>query len=174
MDRQIKSSPELPPARSAKNDQSESVWSLAAFWLVAFTGSALFAAVLIAPRWEERQKLRDRVQRQSRQCQYLADINDHFTRVLEAFKHDPEFNTEVARFALGYTIANEQSLPAPVRNWAIPKPPRAEPPSPDAWSPFVRLFAHDLVVRRTALISAAVFIVVSLAFFNTSCPSEQE
>jgi hypothetical protein len=157
---------------SSKSDRPDSVWSLAAFWVVAFIGAGLFAAVLLAPRWEEHQALRARVRYQSIQCSYLADLNDHFIRVIDAFKHDPDFKVEAARFALGYARPNEERLSAPVQNWARPKPPSFQG-DPTQWhDPFIRLFAHDVVVRRTALISAAVFIVVSLAFFNSNSSSE--
>src|SRR5436190_7880535 len=112
---------------------TDSVWSLAAFWIVAFIGASLFAAVLIAPRWEERQALRKRVLYQSIQCSYLGDVNDHYRRVIEAFKNDREFNEEVARFALGYVSPNEERVAAPVQNWARPKPPHLELQAPDPW-----------------------------------------
>src|SRR5262245_29658223 len=156
----------------SKDRRSDSVWSLAAFWVVAFIGSSLFAAVLIAPRWEEREMLRARVRYQSIQCAYLADVNDHYARVIDAFKNDPDFNAEVARFALGYAAPNEERLTAPVQNRARPKPPRVQPEAPGIWDPFIRLFARDLVVRRTALLSAAVFIIVSIAFFNRNSAPE--
>ena len=153
----------VPDANAVQRD---SVWSLAAFWIVAFIGTSMFAAVLIAPRWEERQALSARVRAQSIQCAYLGDLNDHFRRVIDAFQHDPDFNAEVARLALGCVNPNEEHMAAPVQSWTRPKPPRVEPAQPDALDPFIQLFAHDKVVRRTALISAAVFIVFSLAFFN--------
>jgi hypothetical protein len=164
---------EAAPALHENTAPPDSVWSLAAFWIVAFVGASLFAAVLIAPRWEERQALRARVSYQSMQCAYLGDVNDHFKRVIDAFKHDPDFNAEVARVALGYVAANEERVAAPVQNWARPRPPHIEPITPDLLDPFIRLFARDKVVRHTALISAAIFIVVSLAFFNARSESER-
>jgi cell division protein FtsB len=146
----------------------ESVWSLGAFWLIAFAGTGLFAAVLIAPKWEQRQLLAARVRALAAQCVYASDVNAHLNRVIEAFKHDPEFTAEVARTELGYVMAGEQRWPAPIRNWDRPKPPKIEPQPANLWSPFLRLFAHDTVVRRMATITAAVFFVVGLAFFNPS------
>ena len=168
----MRSTRETLDAPSTLTGPSDSVWSLAAFWVVAFIGASLFAAVLIAPRWEEREALRARVRYQLIQCADLADVNDHYARVVNAFKHDPDFNAEVARFALGYVAPHEERLTAPVQNWSRPKPPHVTPEQPTVWDPFIRLFAHDLVVRRTALISAAVFIVFSVAFFNKNSAPE--
>jgi cell division protein FtsB len=146
-------------------EPAESVWSLAAFWLVAFAGSALFAAVMIAPRWEQKQQIAARVHAMSAQCGTLRDTNDHLHRVIDAFKHDPDFTEEMARSELGYVAPGEQRIAAPVRNGTRPQEPEAAPP-PDLWAPFVRLFAHDRLVRQTALVTAAVFLVVALAFFH--------
>ena len=148
------------------SDAGESVWSLAAFWVVAFTGAGLFAAVMIAPRWEQKQLLAARVRVFGAQCSSLSDNNTRLAKVIEAFKHDPDFNKEMARYELGYVQPDEQRLPSPVRNFNRAKPPEPDTQPVDLWSPFVRLFAHDRLVRETALISAAVFIVVGLALFN--------
>jgi hypothetical protein len=155
-------------------DRPDSVWSLAAFWVVAFIGSGLFAAVLIAPKWENRLALQARVRYQATQNAYEADLNEHFRRVIEAFRNDPEFGAEVARFALGYVSPNEERLPAPIQNWAQPKQPPPAATPPNMLDPFVRLFAHDRVVRRTATVAAAVFVVFSLAFFNANPGNERQ
>lgn len=147
-------------------ETAESVWSLAAFWLVSFAGAGLFAAVMIAPRWEQKQHMATRVRALTAQCDSFSDANDHLNRVIEAFKHDPDFTGEMARSELGYVAPGEQRLAAPVRNVNRPKTSKSDPPSPDLWSPFVRLFAHDRLVRQTALVTAAVFLVVALAFFQ--------
>ena len=151
---------------TSHNEPIESVWSLAAFWLVAFTGSGLFGAVLLAPKWEQQQLHGIRVRELVGQCDYLGEMNAHLNRVIEAFKHDPDFTEEVARYELGYVIPDEQRLPAPVRKWNHPKPPQPEIATPEIWAPFVHLFAHDSLVRKTAMITAGVFIIVGLAFFN--------
>ncbi len=155
-------------AEDSVPDQMESVWSLAFYWLVAFAGVALFAAVLIAPKWERRRELVSRVCSQAAGCNYLADMNCHFNRVIDALKHDADFTNEMARNELGYVSPSEQRLPAPVLKWERPKPPVAEANADEVWAPFVRLFAHDNVVRQSVLITAVVFVVVSLTFFNPS------
>lgn len=147
-------------------ESAESVWTLAAFWLVAFAGAGLFAAVMIAPRWEQKQHLSTRVRAATAQCVSLSDTNDHLNRVIDAFKHDPDFTGEMARSELGYVAPGEQRLAAPVRNVNRPQTSEPDPPSPDLWAPFVRLFAHDRLVRQTALVTAAIFLVVALAFFH--------
>jgi len=147
-------------------ETAESVWSLAAFWLVAFTGALLFAAVMIAPRWEQKQQLATRVRAATALGKSLSDANDHLNRVIDAFKHDPDFTAEMARSELGYVVHGEQLLAAPVRNLNRPDAPEFNPPPSDLWAPFVRLFAHDRLVRQTALITAVVFLVVALAFFH--------
>lgn len=153
--------------------RQDSVWSLAAFWIVAFIGASLFAAVLIAPKWEQRQLLRERVRHQLALCAYLNDVNNHFQRVIDAFKHDPEFNAQVARFALGYAATNEQRVPAPIHRWDRPKPPEMKPAEPDALDPFIRLFARDRVARHTALLASAAFVIVSVAFFNSKSAGDE-
>jgi cell division protein FtsB len=154
------SSPGRPP------EAAESVWSLAAFWLVAFAGAALFAAVMIAPRWERKQHIAARVRAVATQCSALSDTNEHLHRVIDAFKHDPGFSAEMARSELGYVAPGEHRIAAPVPNGIRPKSPEPAPQPPDLWAPFVRLFAHDRLVRQTALVTAAVFLVVALAFFH--------
>src|SRR5438093_1158386 len=94
-------------------ESTESVWSLAAFWLVAFASAGLFAAVMIAPRWEQKQHIAARVRAATAQCASLSDANDHLNRVIEAFKHDPDFTGEMARSELGYVAPGEQRLAAP-------------------------------------------------------------
>jgi cell division protein FtsB len=154
------------PPHQKLPEPTESVWSLAAFWLVAFTASGLFAAVTIAPRWEQKQQIVTRVRAQTAQCASLSDTNDHLTRVIEAFKHDPDFTEEMARSELGYVAPGEQRLAAPVRDVKLHKAAAPAPQPPDLWAPFVRLFAHDRLVRQAALITAAVFLVVALVFFQ--------
>lgn len=161
---------QTPPQRKLP-EPAESVWSLAAFWLVAFAGAGLFAAVMITPRWEQKQHMAVRVHALAGQCASLSDTSDHLNRVIEAFKHDPDFTEEMARSELGYVTPGEQRVAAPVRNVSRPQASEADPPSPDLWAPFVRLFAHDRLVRQTALVTTAVFLVVALAFFHP--PSEQ-
>lgn len=151
---------------SAPADSRESIWTLAAFWVVAFTGAALFAAVMISPRWEQRQFQADRVRVLATQCTNMSESNGHLQRVIDALKHDPDFTEEMARSELGYVVSGEQRIAAPVRSSNHPKPSEFERSSANVWDPFVRLFAHDQVVRKTALISAAVFIIVGLTFFN--------
>ena len=149
------------PAPSA-----ESVWSLAVFWLAAFTASALFAAVLIAPQWNQRETLVGRVRRLSAESKRLSDRRDHLRRVLEALEHDPEFVGEIARSELDFGLPQEQRLPAP-----IAKPKRLDPPTepePDPWTPIVQLFATDPIVRRTALVTAAALVLTGLIFFHPS------
>src|SRR5262245_42006121 len=155
------------PRNSDTSARQDSVWSLAAFWIVAFIGVSLFAAVLIAPKWQVHQALRTRVRVQAAQCAYLSDCNEHMRRVIEAFKNDPEFNAEMARSSLGYVGVNEERIEAPIDALNRPKPPVIQPEPPDPIDPFVRLFAADPVVRQTALITAAVFIIFSIAFFNS-------
>ena len=146
--------------------QSESVWSLAAFWLMAFVAASLMAAVLIAPKWEQKRLLRHRVAASAAQCAYLNDSNDHLRRVIAAFKHDPDFTAELARFELDYSERGEQRIPAPVQHWERPKPPQVAAEPDPVWTPFLRTFAHDRVVRTVALATAAVFVVVGIAFFS--------
>jgi cell division protein FtsB len=152
--------------RQKSPEPTESVWSLAAFWLVAFAGAALFAAVTIAPRWEQKQHIATRVRAMTAQCASLSDTNDHLHRVIDAFKHDPDFTEEMARSELGYVAPGERRLAAPIRNVNRPAPSQPDPASTDLWAPFVRLFAHDRLVRQSALVTAAVFLVVALAFFH--------
>jgi cell division protein FtsB len=145
---------------------AESVWSLAAFWLVAFTAAGLFAAVLLAPKWEAKRLLRQRVTAMAAQCAYLNDSNEHLRRVIEAFEHDPEFTAELARFELDYSESGEERIPAPIRHWERPKPSQAIAEVDPFWTPFIRTFAHDRVVRHAALGTAAIFMIVSIAFFR--------
>ena len=156
------------PAGYSEDQSDESVWSLGVFWRVAFAGAGLLAAVLIAPKWAQRQVLATRVRSLAAQCAYASDVNAHLHRITEAFKHDPDFTEEVARTELGYVMAGEQRLPVPVRSSDRPKPPKLDAEPDDLWTPFLRLFAHDTVVRRAAMITAAVFFVVGLTFFNPS------
>ena len=142
------------------------MWSLGAFWLIAFAGASLFAAVMIAPRWEQKQHMAACVHSMTTQCASLSDTNDRLHRVIEAFKHDPDFTGEMARSELGYVAPGEQRLAAPVRNETRSPVSEPDPPSTDLWAPFVRLFAHDKLVRQAALVTAAVFLVVALAFFQ--------
>lgn len=159
--------PNTTPARARAEPQSgESVWSLAAFWLIAFAAAGLLAAVLVAPKWEEKQLLQSRARDLALQCQYLSDRSNHLERVIEAFRHDPDFTSEIARTELDYGLLDEQRLLAPVRNWKRSQPPRPEPPTASSWTPLVRLFAHDQLVRRTSLLTATVFTLVGLACFN--------
>ncbi len=149
-----------------RRESSESIWSLAAFWLVAFTASGLFAAVLLAPKWEQTEQLTGRVAQLADQCQYLSDGNERLERVLDALKHDPDFTIEIARSELDYGLPDEHRSPAPPQHRRDAKPPRSEPHRPNSWTPVLRLFAGDAVVRNTALITAAIFAVVGLAFFH--------
>lgn len=155
-----------PSVRSvrAQSPPCESLWSLAAFWLITFAAATLFAAVLIAPAWKQREVLKVRVRHLAAQCRYLSDTNDHLDRVILSFKHDPEFSSEMARYELDYGAPGEQRLPAPARNWKRPAPPPE--PEPVASAPLLQLFAHDTLVRQAALVTAAVLTVVGLAFFN--------
>ena len=121
---------------------------------------------MIAPRWEQKHHMAIRVRALTTQCASLRDTNDHLNRVIEAFKHDPDFTEEMARHELGYVAPGEQCFAVPVRNVNRPKTPEPDPPSADLWAPFVRLFAQDRLVRQTALVTAAVFLVVALAFFH--------
>ncbi len=135
------------------------------FWFVAFTAAALFAAVLIAPKWEDRELLVARAESLAAQCRALSDSNHRLQQVIDAFKHDPNFTSEMARAELDYTAPDEERLPDPPRvepGRSARQPPRAA----DTWAPLLHLFARDKLVRNMALSTAAVFAVVGLAFLH--------
>lgn len=146
---------------------AESLTSLAAFWLVAFAAAALFAAVLIAPKWERHDFLVERVRQLTKQCEHVSDQAEHLERVIDALKHDPDFTAEMARYELDYGLPDEQRLPAPAASPPRRRDESAAAPPESCWQPYVRLFARDAIVRLTALVTAAVFVVVGLAFFNS-------
>ncbi len=144
----------------------ESVWSLAAFWLVAFAAAGLFAAVLIAPKWEKKLALRLRAVARAGQCTKLDDANARLRRVIDACKHDPDFTAEVARFEVDYSESGEERVPAPVLDRQRSKPIATDVEPTPVLTPFLRAFAHDHIIRQASLVTAAVFMVVALAFFN--------
>jgi cell division protein FtsB len=141
-----------------------SIWPAVAFWLTAFLSAALFAAVLIAPAWQQRESLRTRVMQLAAQCRHIQEANGRLERVVTALKHDPDFTGELARVELDFGPAGEQRLPAPLRH---AKSPPTTPERAQSWTaPLVHLFARDAMTRHTALATAAVLAVVALAFFN--------
>lgn len=144
----------------------ESLSSLVAFWLVAFAAAGLFAAVLIAPKWQHTELLLQRVGQLNTQCTYLSESNEYLQRVGQALRHDPEFMQEIARSEFDYRLPDEQILTAPVTQWQCPQPARPEPAPDRWWDPVLDLFASDLLVRRLGLFTAAMFTVVGLAFFK--------
>ncbi len=142
------------------------VASSLAFWFVSLAAGALFAAVLIAPKWEQRESLRRRVATIGAQCDTAEAANARLARVLDAFKHEPDYTLAIARSDLDIVGNGELRLPAPVATASTPEPLRTETPAETIWTPFLRLYAHDRVVRQFSLITAAVFAVVALTFFN--------
>ena len=144
----------------------EPIWSLLPFWCAAFAAAALCAAVTIAPALEQESLLTDRVHRLAAQCRHLSETNNHLERVVEALKHDPEFTSELARSELDYGLPDEQRLPAPPqhRKQAEQQPGEANVQKP--LPPLFQLFAHDRLVRHSALLTAAALTVVGFTFFN--------
>jgi hypothetical protein len=126
----------------------------------------LFAAVLLAPRFEQQEQLTVRVLQLAGQCRYLQEMNAHLDRVSEAIEHDASFTAEMARYELDYSLPGEQRLPAPVREWRRPERPAPPPSRLQGWAPLIRLFAQDKPVRQAALLTAAVFAIVSLSLFT--------
>ena len=58
----------------------------------------------IAPALEHESLLTARVHRLAVECRHLSETNNHLERVIEAFRHDPEFTAELARSELDYGL----------------------------------------------------------------------
>ncbi len=151
----------------ASGPSDASVASSLAFWFVSLAAGALFAAVLIAPKWEQRESLRRRVSAIGAQCDAAKATNARLARVLDAFKHEPDYTLAIARKELDIVSGDELRLPAPAEAEPAQMAARIESPTETLWTPFLRLYAHDRVVRQFSLVTAAVFAVVALTFFNT-------
>jgi hypothetical protein len=150
----------------ASGPSDASVASSLAFWFVSLAAGALFAAVLIAPKWEHRESLRRRVSAIGAQCDAAKATNARLARVLDAFKHEPDYTLAIARKELDIVSGDELRLPAPAEAEPAQMAARIESPTETLWTPFLRLYAHDRVVRQFSLVTAAVFAVVALTFFN--------
>jgi cell division protein FtsB len=137
-----------------------------AFWFTSLAAGALFAAVLVAPKWEQRESLRRRVAAIGAQCDTVEATNARLARVLDAFKHEPDYTLAIARSELDIVARDEVRLPAPAETPSTRGPVRVETPAETIWTPFLRLYAHDRVIRQFSLVTAAVFAVVALTFFN--------
>ena len=159
---------------SDKQPSTESIVPTVIFWLVAFTATALFAAVLIAPRWEQSIAIDGRAQLLATQCRYLDQQNHQLSQVIESLKHDPEFTFELARCELDWSLPGEHRISAPTQNWNLPEAPLFQREPSAWWYPLLRVFAHDRLVRLTTSMTAAVFTLVGLAFFNPPSPRGQE
>lgn len=168
-----------PAARKAAKPKSaiagsppDSIWVGVTFWAVLFLSAALFGLVTLSPKWQRAELLRDRIASLSAETDRLAESNVKFEQLLEAFRHDPEFDRKLARLELDYVEAGEDRLtisdtptspqPAAIVSHA------ASPRTGAWWSPCLQLFASDPSVRRAALVTAAILLVVSLACFNSA------
>lgn len=156
-----------------KAPAEEPIWSLLPFWFVAFAAAGMFAAVTIAPGLDQETQLTARVHQLADDCRELAEANHYLDRVVDALQHDPEFTAELARAELDYGVPGEQRLPAPVPPKKQPSPHRPERAATARSNPVLRLFAHDWLVRHTALLTAAACTVVAFTFFNRTHEPER-
>ena len=151
---------------TAQAQTEEPIWSLLPFWFVAFAAAGLFATVTIAPALEHESQLTARVHHLAVECRHLSETNNHLERVIDAFRHDPEFTAELARSELDYGLPDEQRLPAPPKHHkqADQQPREASMSRP--LPPILQLFAHDRLMRHAALLTAAALTVVGFTFFS--------
>jgi cell division protein FtsB len=146
----------------------DSVWVGVAFWLILFLATSLFAAVLLAPKWTRTELLDDRVAHLTAEVNRLNETHDRLGRLLEAFRHDPDFDRELARLELDYAQAGEQRLSEPAKAADLEAASnRATASRTEWWRPVVQIFAQDQSLRRAALATAAILLVVGLACFNS-------
>lgn len=157
-----------PPRSPIKPDSdSESIWSLAAFWLVAFASAGLFAIVAIAPKWDTKQSFRKRVTQRAMECAHLRESNHHLRSILDAFRHDPDYTAEMARIEFIRSEVAERRIPAPIQHRNTLETYKPNLGTTSAWTTVMTIFARDSLVREASLFTAAIFAVVSLTFFNT-------
>ncbi len=153
----MSTSPTLPVAE-------ETIWPAVGFWLTAFCATAIVAALVLAPRLQHIRALEETVAALTERCVALDRQNEKLARLLQALRHDPELQQQLAQWEL--EGRPEDGMPALLSDASrsVHRRPRQHSPLLDR---LIRLFATDQVVARAGFATAAALYIISLVCYRS-------
>lgn len=157
-------------------DESGEGWGISLlFWVCLLVAAGLFAAVALAPRLLTYLELRAEYESNQQQLVSLEQQVDSLRRVVAAFENEPEFTAELARIDFDASRPGDERI-AVDRRLSLDAGPRpARPVKSSASFDWPRrplsVIAHETIVRRTALVFAALLTIVAFTFFQEPAES---
>lgn len=145
-----------------------------AFWLSLLTGASCFAAVALAPKLLQAQRLAALYAENQHRLSALEQQTLQLARVVQALQQDPTFVEELARVEFDAFRPGEEVLPVEPDLRLNQKPvvtmPRREWASGE--HPWLRRLATDQTLRNRLLVTAALLVVAAFTWLQDIPPRQ--
>lgn len=147
------------------------------FWLTLLVATALYGAVVLAPKLVSTRSLSRHVEQQQLNLLALERKTEQLEQVVIALDQDPEFASEIARLELSIQRPGEEVLPvetglqlAPMSP-ALPELPAT--PAAESWGqPALLRIAADDQLRQMLLGVAAGLVILAFTFLQERSPED--
>jgi cell division protein FtsB len=150
-----------------------SVWSGAVslfFWTLLLLAAACLAAVMLAPRLLQRDRLQAKYAVQQLQLVSLEQQTERLAMMRHALEHDPQFAAEVARLDLEAVRHGEEVITVDPSSRLLPRsslPTLMQPVVPSSrWTAWLVVLSENRLARRSLLVAAAVLVVVAFTWVH--------
>lgn len=164
-------------AQQATCSPAHSLWGgcvSVAFWLSLLTGASCFAAVALAPKLLQAQRLAALYAENQHRLAVLEQQTLQLARVVQALQQDPSFVEELARVEFDAFRPGEEVLPVEPDLRLNQRPP-VTMPRRDLTAgehPWLKRLATDQTLRNRMLITAALLVVAAFTWLQDTPPRQ--
>jgi cell division protein FtsB len=163
---------------NSRSTVSSIAWSVCvsfAFWVCLLVSAGCFAAVALAPKCVQWQRLNEQFAANQHRLVTVENQTLQLREVVAALNEDPLFAEELARVEFDAFQPGEEMIPVdrrlrldPQASLASLARPKLETP---VWQPLVIVLAGDRNVRTALLLAAAVLVIVSFTWLQDASES---